>query len=66
MNESDGNYPKDALHMYAKNESAMKRNEDALNDLPSEFHTIEANDKIQDNSKCLAALFQVAQNLKQI
>ena len=34
IHESDKNYAKDALHMYAENEPAMKRNEAVLNDLP--------------------------------
>ena len=41
IHKSDENYPKDALHMYVENELAMKRNEAALNDLPSELYTIE-------------------------
>ena len=35
--ESDENYPKDALHMYAENGPAMKRNEAILNDLPGQL-----------------------------
>ena len=36
--DSDKNYyPKDALHMYAKNESAIGRNETVLNNLPGEL-----------------------------
>ena len=46
--ESSEIYPK-AMHMYAVNEPAMKRNQAVLNDLPSELYTIEANDKIPDN-----------------
>ena len=49
--ESVENYPKDALHMYAENEPAMKRNEAVLNDLPGQLYTIEANNKIQQNIK---------------
>ena len=30
--ENDENNPKDALHMYAENNPAMKRNENVLND----------------------------------
>ena len=47
--ESNENYPKDALHVYAKNEPAMKRNEVVLKDLAGELYTIEANDKIPNN-----------------
>ena len=36
--ESGEKYPKDALHMYAENEPAMKRNEAVLNELPGELH----------------------------
>ena len=63
--ESDENYPKDALLMYAENERAMKRNNTVLNDLPGQLYIIEANDKIPDNCKYLMALIQAAQNLKQ-
>ena len=48
--------------MYAENEPAMKRNEA---DLPGEFYTLEANDKIPDNCKYPLALIQAAQNEKQ-
>ena len=34
IRESDQNNPKDALHMYAENEPAMKRNEAVPNELP--------------------------------
>ena len=37
--------------MYAKNETAMKRDEAVLNKLPGEIYIIEANDKIPDNCK---------------
>ena len=37
VRESDENYPKDALHMYAENEQAMKMNEAILNELPGKF-----------------------------
>lgn len=33
----DKNYPKDALHMYAEKEPAMKRNEAVFNYLPGEL-----------------------------
>ena len=42
IHQSDENYPKDALHMYAENEPAIKRNEAVLNELPDELYTIEA------------------------
>ena len=45
--ESDENYPKDALHMYAENEPAMKRNDTVLNDLLDELYTIELMSKSQ-------------------
>ena len=63
--ESDENCPKDALHMYAENEPAMKRNKAVLNELPGELYVIEVNDKIQDNCKYPLALIQAAQNQKQ-
>ena len=48
--------------MYAENERAMKSNEAALNDLPGELYTIEANDKVPDICKYPLALIQAAQN----
>ena len=42
IHQSDENYLKDALHMYAENEPAIKRNEAVLNELPDELYTIEA------------------------
>ena len=61
--ESDENYPKDALHMYAENEQGMKRNEAIFNELPGELDTVEANDKIPANCKYTLALIQTAQNV---
>ena len=61
----DQNYPKDALHIYAENTPAMKRDEVVLNELPGEPYTIEANDKIPDNCKYPLALIQAAQNQRQ-
>ena len=51
IHESNENYPKDALHIYAENKPATKRNDAVLNDLPGEFYTIEAHDKLPDNCK---------------
>ena len=65
IRESEEKYPKDALHMYAENEPAMKRNEAVLNQLPGELYITEANDKIPDNCKYPLALIQAAQNQKQ-
>ena len=63
--ESDEKYPKDALHVFAENEPAMKRNEVFLNDFPGDLYTIEANDKIPDNCKYPLSTVQAAQNQKQ-
>ena len=63
IHESDKNYPKDALHMYAENGPALKRN-DVLNDLPGALYTIEADDKISDNCKYELATIQAAHNQK--
>ena len=65
IRESDANCPKDALHMHAENEPAMKRNEAVLNDLSGQLYTIEPNHKIPGNCKYLLALIQTAQNQKQ-
>ena len=62
IRESDENYPKDPLHMYAENEPVMKRHEAALNEFPGRLYIIEANDKIPDNCKYPLALIQAAQN----
>ena len=51
IHESDEKYLNDALQMFAENEPAMKRNNAVLNDFPGELYTIEADDKITDNSK---------------
>ena len=51
IHESDENYPKDVLHIYAENERAMKRNEAFLSDLLSVLYTIVVNDKIPQNCK---------------
>ena len=58
IRESDENYPKEALHMYAENEQAMKRNEIVLNDLLGQLYTIETNSKIPDNYKYTLTLIQ--------
>ena len=47
MHESDENYPKGPLHMYAENEPAMKRNDAVQNDLLDELYTIELMKKSQ-------------------
>ena len=36
--ESDENYPKAALHLYAENQPVMKRNEVVVNDLPGNLY----------------------------
>ena len=64
IHESDENYPVDALHMYAMNEQAMKRNEAVLDNLPGDLYTIEADDKIPDNCKYPLALVETDQNQK--
>ena len=46
IDESDENYLKDALHMNAENEPAMKRTDAVLNNLLGELYTIMADDKI--------------------
>ena len=65
IHKSDENFPKDALHMYAENEPATKRNDAVLNDLLGELYTIETDDKIPDNCKYPMATIQAAQNQKQ-
>ena len=64
IHESDENYPVDALHMYAENEPALKRNEAVSNNLPGELCTIKADEKIPDNCKYPLALTEAAQNKK--
>ena len=61
----DDNYPKEALHIFAENEHAVRRNEAVINDLTGELYTVVANDKIIDNCKYLLTLIQTAQNYVQ-
>ena len=63
FDEFDESYPKDALHLYAKNKPAVKRNEAILNDLPGVLYT--GNGKIPHTCKYSTALIQAAQNQKQ-
>ena len=65
LSESDENYPKDALHMYAENEPAVERNEAVLNDLPGELYTVQADHKVPDNCKYPSAMIEAVQNQKQ-
>ena len=52
MHKSDENCPKDAFHIYTKNQTAMKRNHTVLNNLPDEPYAIEIGDKITENFLC--------------
>ena len=63
IHESDESYSKDALHLYAENETAIKRNDAVLNEC--KLYTIEADVKISDNCKYPFATIQAAQNQKQ-
>ena len=65
MRESDENYPKYALHIHAKNEPAMKRNEAVLDDLLGELNKTEAFNKIPDICKYPLTTIQAVQNQKQ-
>ena len=65
INESDKNYPKEALQIYAENERAMKKNTFVLNDLRDELYTIIVTDKVPDNCKYQMTLMQAAQNQKE-
>ena len=42
--EYDDKYPEDALHMFAENETAFKRNEAVLNHLSGELYTVLVNE----------------------
>ena len=42
IHESDDNYPKHILHIFAENEPTMKTNDNVLNDLPAEIYTTKA------------------------
>ena len=63
--ESDGNYPKYALHMHVENEPSMKRIGAVLNDLLGKRYTVKANGKVPDKCKYPLAFIQAAQNQKQ-
>ena len=56
------NYPKDAFHMYAENESAMKSNETVLNHLIVVPYTIETNGKVTDNFDYPLTTIEAVQN----
>ena len=49
---------KEMLHIYAENETDLKRNEVALNDIPGDLYTVEVNEKIPDNWKYLLATIE--------
>ena len=59
IHHSDEDYTKYVLHVLAEYEAA-------LNDLPAELYTTEANGRIPDNCKYPLAAIQAAQNQKQI
>ena len=46
--------------MYVENVPAVWRNEDVLSDLPTDFYTLEANEKIPDNYKYPLVTIQAA------
>ena len=62
IDQSDKNYPHDALHIYAKNTSTVLRNQNVLNNLPGEVYSTENNDKIPDDCRYLFFVIQSAQN----
>ena len=49
ISKSNENYPKDAFHMYAENEPAMKRNDAILSNLLGELYTADGDSKIPGN-----------------
>ena len=51
IDQSDKNYPHDALHMYVENAPTTLTNQTVLNNLPGEVYSIKADDKISDSSK---------------
>ena len=61
IHESDENYAKDALDMYAENELVLRTNEAILNDFAVKFWQ-NTKTKIPDNCKYPLALILVAQN----
>ena len=65
IEESDINYPKNALHMYAENYPTVKHNRKILDKLPSKTYTISAIDQIPNDCKYPATLISLAQNKKQ-
>ena len=65
IHESDENYPKNVLHMYAENEPAMKKNDAVLNYLSGKLYTTETYDKIPDNWKYPLTTIQAVQNQKE-
>ena len=45
VNESDSDYPRNTLHMYAQNQPTILRNQIILDDLPGEIYSVEAHDR---------------------
>ena len=58
-------YPRQDLSIWWNSSKRHLPNNAILNDLPDELHTIEADDKIPNNCKCLLATIQTAQNQRQ-
>lgn len=51
IDQSEKNYPYYAYNMYAQNASTVLRNKTAINNLPSEVYSIEANKNVLDDCR---------------
>ena len=65
IDQSEKNYPHDALHTYAEHEPTVLRNRTVINNLPGEVYSIEANDEIPNDCRYPFSMIQAAQNQKQ-
>ena len=65
IDQSDKNYPYDALYMYAKNAPTILKYQIVLNNLPGGIYSTEANNKIPDDCGYPSSVIQAPLNQKQ-
>ena len=65
VKENDVNYPRNALHMFAENNSALLHKKEMLMSLPGVLHKIEAIDAIPGDYKYPRSMILSAQNRTQ-
>ena len=62
INESDSDYPRNVLHMYAENQPTILQNQIILDDLPGEIYSVEAQDRV---FQIIASIPHTKENRKQ-